>query len=136
MKKEVFMQVGARHIGQLGRELVTDYVTALTELVKNSYDADAEAVELRFENLKNNDGRIIIIDTGSGISSDDIINKWAVIGTINKIRETHSPKYRRRYAGKKGIGRFAVERLAEHCTICSFTDSERFEYFNNWNLYE
>lgn len=64
MNKEVFMQVGARHIGQLGRELVTDYVTALTELVKNSYDADAEAVEIRFENLKENDGRIIILDTG------------------------------------------------------------------------
>lgn len=136
MNKEVYMKVGARHIGQLGRELVTDYVTALTELVKNSYDADAEAVELRFENLKSNDGRIIILDTGNGISSDDIVNKWAVIGTNNKIRETHSNKYKRRYAGKKGIGRFAVERLAEHCTIISFTENERFEYFNNWNLYE
>lgn len=136
MKKEVFMQVGARHIGQLGRELVTDYVTALTELVKNSYDADAEAVEIRFENLQDNDGRIVIIDTGNGISSDDIIKKWAVIGTNNKIKDSYSPKYKRRYAGKKGIGRFAVERLAEYCTIVSFTDNEKFEYFNNWNLYE
>lgn len=136
MKKQVFMQVGARHISQLGRELVTDYVTALTELVKNSYDADAEAVEIIFENLKSNDGRIIIIDTGNGISSEDIVNKWAVIGTNNKIRQTHSTKYGRRYAGKKGIGRFSVERLAEHCTILSFTETERFQYFTNWNLYE
>jgi len=136
VNKEVFMQVGARHIGQLGRELVTDYVTALTELVKNSYDADAEAVEIRFENLKENDGRIIILDTGNGITSNDIIKKWAVIGTNNKIKDSYSSKYKRRYAGKKGIGRFAVERLAEHCTIVSFTDNERFEYFNNWNLYE
>lgn len=136
MNKEVFMQVGARHIGQLGRELVTDYVTALTELVKNSYDADAEAVEIRFENLRENDGRIIILDTGNGITSNDIIKKWAVIGTNNKIKDSYSSKYKRRYAGKKGIGRFAVERLAEHCTIVSFTDNERFEYFNNWNLYE
>ena len=127
MKKQVFMQVGARHISQLGRELVTDYVTALTELVKNSYDADAEAVEIIFENLKSNDGRIIIIDTGNGISSEDIVNKWAVIGTNNKIRQTHSTKYGRRYAGKKGIGRFSVERLAEHCTILSFTETERFQ---------
>lgn len=136
MKKQVFMQVGARHISQLGRELVTDYVTALTELVKNSYDADAEAVEIIFENLKSNDGRIIIVDTGNGISSGDIVNKWAVIGTNNKIRHTHSIKYGRRYAGKKGIGRFSVERLAEHCKILSFTATERFQYFTNWNLYE
>lgn len=136
MKKEVYMQVGARHIGQLGRELVTDYVTALTEIVKNSYDADAEAVEIRFENLKDNDGRIVILDTGSGITSYDIIHKWAVIGTNNKIKDTYSKIYKRRYAGKKGIGRFAVERLAEYCTIYSFTEDEIFEYKNNWNLYE
>lgn len=136
MTREVFMQVGARHISQLGRELVTDYVTALTELVKNSYDADSEAVEIKFENLKSNDGRIIIIDTGSGFSSSDIVNKWAIIGTNNKLRDTYSAGYKRRYAGQKGIGRFAVERLAEHCKIISFTENERFEYFNNWNLYE
>ena len=34
MGKEINIKVNARHIGQLGRELVTDYVTALTELVK------------------------------------------------------------------------------------------------------
>ncbi len=136
MKKQVYMQVGARHISQLGRELVTDYITALTELVKNSYDADAEAVQIIFENLKSNDGRIKIIDTGNGISSQDIVDKWAVIGTNNKVRNTHSPKYGRRYAGKKGIGRFSVERLAEYCTIVSFTETERYEYFTNWNLYE
>lgn len=51
MGKEINIKVNARHIGQLGRELVTDYVTALTELVKNSYDADSEAVEVIFENM-------------------------------------------------------------------------------------
>lgn len=34
MEKEISIKVNARHVGQLGRELVTDYVTALTELVK------------------------------------------------------------------------------------------------------
>ena len=136
MKKQVSMRVGARHIGQLGRELVTDYITALTELVKNSYDADAEVVEILFENIKSNDGRIVIFDTGSGISSYDIENKWAVIGTNSKVRETHSNKYKRRFAGKKGIGRFSVERLAEYCTIISFTETEKIRYDTNWNLYE
>ena len=42
MEKEISIKVNARHVGQLGRELVTDYVTALTELVKNSYDADGD----------------------------------------------------------------------------------------------
>ena len=72
MGKEINIKVNARHIGQLGRELVTDYVTALTELVKNSYDADSEAVEVIFENMLSKQGRVIIADTGCGFTSDDI----------------------------------------------------------------
>ena len=64
MDREVSIKVNARHIGQLGRELVTDYVTALTELVKNSYDADSEVVEVTFENMISGQGKIIIADTG------------------------------------------------------------------------
>ena len=37
--RELSFKTNARHIGQLGRELVTDFVTALVELIKNSYDA-------------------------------------------------------------------------------------------------
>ena len=41
MKKLQF-KTNSRHISQLGRELVTDFVTALVELIKNSYDASVE----------------------------------------------------------------------------------------------
>lgn len=137
MKREVNIKVNARHIGQLGRELVTDYVTALTELVKNSYDADSEVVEVKFENILSGDGRIIIADTGSGFTMDDIENKWAVIGTNSKVKKPYSAKFNRRCAGRKGIGRYSVERLAEYCTIYSFTEYEKpIKYFTNWNKYE
>ena len=137
MGREVSIRVNARHIGQLGRELVTDYVTALTELVKNSYDADSEAVEVSFENMLSGQGRIIIADTGSGFTADDIEKKWAVIGTNSKVKKPFSEKYNRRCAGKKGIGRYSVERLAEHCTLYSFTEKEApVKYYTNWNMYE
>ena len=66
MKKTISIKVNARHVGQLGRELVTDYVTALTELVKNSYDADSEEVEVIFTDMLSGEGKIIIADTGCG----------------------------------------------------------------------
>lgn len=136
LRKEFSLKVNARHISQLGRELVTDYVTALVELVKNSYDADSEGVKIIFEGIKKGNGKIIIIDTGTGMSVSDVESKWAVIGTNNKIRKTHSPKGRK-YAGKKGIGRFAVERLAEKTTIYSFHEyEEQFKFSLNWNRYE
>ena len=101
MDREINIKVNARHIGQLGRELVTDYVTALTELVKNSYDADSEAVEVTFTDMLSGQGRIVIADTGCGFTADDIENKWAVIGTNSKVEAPYSLGAKRRCAGRK-----------------------------------
>ena len=35
----------------IGRDLITDRITALFELVKNSYDANAQNVTVSFENV-------------------------------------------------------------------------------------
>lgn len=98
----------------LGRELITDRITALFELVKNCYDANAENVQLTFENLNPlcPESRIIIEDNGLGMSFEDIRDKWMVIGTSSKRRNRTSPApYNRVVAGKKGVGRFAVDKL-------------------------
>lgn len=98
----------------LGRELITDRITALFELVKNCYDANAENVNLFFEQLNplSNNSRIIIQDDGLGMTFEDIRDKWMVIGTSSKRRKRTSPApYNRVVAGKKGVGRFAVDKL-------------------------
>ena len=134
--KSIKFRTNSRHISQLGRELVTDFVTALTELIKNSYDADAEGVKIVFDNVKTDNGKIMIIDTGSGMTQSDVENKWMVIGTNNKVRDNYSNLGRKR-VGKKGIGRFSVERLAEKVCIYSFTEYEKpFKFSINWNKYE
>ena len=58
-----------------------------------------------------------------------------VIGTSNKVSEPYTPNGRKR-TGKKGIGRFSVERLAERSAIYSFTENEDFKVSVNWNRYE
>lgn len=98
----------------LGRELITDRITALFELVKNCYDANAEQVYVEFINVNplSIDSKIIIRDDGCGMSFEDIRDKWMVIGTSSKRRNTKSPApYNRKVAGKKGVGRFAVDKL-------------------------
>src|SRR5689334_5513801 len=47
----VRFSVDAAHIARLGRELVSRQETAVSELVKNAYDADASTVELTFKDL-------------------------------------------------------------------------------------
>ena len=98
----------------LGRELITDRITALFELVKNCYDANAQNVDLFFSHVgKLSPNSIITIkDDGIGMTYSDLKNKWMVIGTSSKRRKRMSPApYNRIVAGKKGVGRFAVDKL-------------------------
>lgn len=135
MKKLQF-KTNSRHISQLGRELVTDFVTALVELIKNSYDADAYGVKITLDKPNSPQSRIILVDTGTGMTQSDFENKWMVIGTNNKITDPYTPKGRKK-AGKKGIGRFSVERLAEKVHIFSFPESESaYRVDINWNSFE
>ncbi|MFW0737688.1 sensor histidine kinase [Flavobacterium sp. T12S277] len=98
----------------LGRELITDRITALFELVKNSYDSNANTATIEFININplSKESKIIIRDDGFGMDYSDIKNRWMVIGTSSKRRERTTPEpYNRIVSGKKGIGRFAVDKL-------------------------
>lgn len=134
--KELSFKTNARHIGQLGRELVTDFVTALVELIKNSYDADAQGAEIIISKAKTPEGKIVIADCGEGMTIEDFENKWMVIGTSNKLSTPYTASGRKK-AGKKGIGRFSVERLAEKVTIYSFPKTGQPFYVQiDWNKFE
>jgi len=125
----------------LGRDLITDRITALFELVKNSYDANAEKVTIQFLNVstKNENSKIIIQDDGIGMSLDDIQNKWMVIGTHSKRETLYSPEpHKRRYVGEKGIGRFAVDKLGQYVKIRTRQkcDEKELVVTINWETYQ
>ena len=104
----------------LGRELITDRITALFELVKNCYDANSDKVVLTFHNTSQlkGDSYISIADDGLGMSLNDIRYKWMVIGTNSKRVNKVSPApYCRTVVGEKGVGRFAVEKLGSKVRI-------------------
>ena len=97
----------------LGSQLISDKFTAIIELVKNSYDANATEVKIDF--FKN---KITIKDNGLGMSKEDISSKWMKVGTNNKRNTTHSPEpFNRVFLGEKGIGRFAIEKIADLITL-------------------
>ena len=104
----------------IGRDLITDRVTALFELVKNCYDANAQNVNVIFENINVGKGNSVIRieDDGYGMSFEDIRDKWMVIGTSSKRSHPYSPEpYHRKCVGEKGIGRFAVDKLGDYVSI-------------------
>jgi len=124
----------------IGRDLITDRITAVFELVKNMYDANAQNAWVKFENIHSKiNAKIILKDDGLGMSFEDIRDKWMVIGTNSKRKQSHSPApYNRRYVGEKGIGRFAVDKLGGKVTIRTKKAGET-QWLNvelNWENYE
>jgi len=109
--------VDAQHINRLGLELVGKQETALSELIKNAYDADATTVEIEFEDYDTVGGSLIIIDNGAGMDIDTIRSSWMRLSTNDKGDNPVSDKFKRFRAGRKGIGRFAVQRLGKSLVL-------------------
>lgn len=112
----------------LGEELIKSPVMAIYELIKNGYDADASNVDVLFDNIENlQTARIIITDSGTGITEEVLENVWFEPGTdfrkpINEegIRQINrSPIFRRIPMGEKGVGRFAVHKLGNKIRLVS-----------------
>jgi signal transduction histidine kinase len=125
----------------LGRELITDRITALFELVKNCYDANADNVTVEFYNVSEitKDSKIIIKDDGVGMSFEDIQFKWMVIGTNSKREKSKSPPpYNRKFVGEKGVGRFAVDKLGSKLLLSTKTEDSTDNIFLDidWRDYE
>lgn len=127
----------------IGRELITDKIIAIFELVKNSYDAGAKKVEISFNNIYSEDASIIISDDGCGMNKDDIVNKWLFVAYSEKqsIRNSNyvdSINEKRTYAGAKGIGRFSCDRLGRSLQLYSkkINDSNINLLTVNWDDFE
>ena len=68
-------------INLLGDELIGSDSLALFEIVKNSYDADANVVTINLNNLFSENRSIVIEDDGNGMTPEVIANAWLTIGT-------------------------------------------------------
>ena len=100
---------------ELGELLVARDSTALIELIKNSYDADATEVTIYGHSLSNKKGAYIqISDNGTGMTESAFSQGFLRIASRSKESgDRRSLRYKRRFTGAKGIGRLAAHKLAE-----------------------
>ena len=111
---ELTFTIESRLIRELGERLVRQPEVALLELIKNAYDADAERCCVLVE-----DGRIRVLDNGTGMTLDEFTNGWMRIGTSSKGSRSTSRLYGRPITGEKGIGRFAVRYLGQRLVLAT-----------------
>lgn len=116
----------------IGKDLITDDNIAVLELVKNSFDAGSNEAKIIFKDIvtelstkeykKYNESKIILRDTGSGMSEYDLINKWLNIAYSEK--KSKKEEFNRQLAGNKGVGRFSCDRLGKSLVIYTKKNGE------------
>lgn len=110
----------ARLLKLIGAELISDEVVALTELVKNSHDADASSVSVVFRNVTGRDGEIHVVDDGCGMDLETFLGGWMEPAGSTKTGDGKSVTRRgRRVLGEKGVGRFAADKLGSELELIS-----------------
>ncbi len=118
----------------IGKELVTNKYVAILELVKNSYDAGARNVWVVFDH-KNLDGEVSairIMDNGSGMSKDDVFDRWLFLAYSSKRGEggarvkdyRYKETFGRSMAGQKGIGRFSCDTLGGKLSLTTLKEND------------
>ncbi|MER5469821.1 ATP-binding protein [Streptomyces sp. NPDC002685] len=116
--EKAFLRPRARLMSTIGEELISNERVALTELVKNAYDADASLVLIRLRTPRGGDhGSLEVWDNGHGMAPSTVRGTWLEIATPHRHRNPRSESGRRRVLGAKGIGRFASARLARTAAI-------------------
>ena len=138
----------ARAVDLLGKGQIADLPTAITELWKNGYDAYADNLKAELY-LENYNGILkpyfIISDDGKGMSQNDILDKWLVLGTDTKSRAQLEKepsietlwKEPRIKAGEKGIGRLSVAYLGNPMLMLTKKRGNALQaMFFDWRLLE
>ena len=132
----------ARLLTMLGEQLIKDERIALIEIIKNSYDADADWVKVTFSNFgpdyeKVEKSKIIIEDFGDGMDEEIILNHWLNPATpikVHKKKEKAKTRKGRIIQGEKGIGRFALLKLGRKIKVITKVKNEKFEYVIDYDF--
>jgi len=125
-------QHGARSIIQMGEELIGHPTSAINELVKNGYDADAIEINVYIDIKEDSKESFLIIkDNGTGMHESILFGEWLQPSVSSKRKKTHSEIFNRKFLGNKGIGRLAAMALGEKLNVISKTiDCENYNWIS------
>ena len=115
--RQVKFRTSINLLDHLGLNMYSSVQKAIGEIVVNGYDADATTVE-----VTSSPGSIVIEDNGLGMSADEVADRYMVLASGHKRRESRTPLFRRLPIGAKGIGKLAGLGVARRIEVETWQD--------------
>lgn len=94
----------------LGINLYSNVPSVLSEIVANSWDADATKVRINWDQ---DAGRIVIQDNGDGMTSEEVNSRFLEVGYRRRDGQPGPTKKGRKPMGRKGIGKLSLFSIAK-----------------------
>ncbi len=121
--REYFLTMDLNVLNHLGLNLYSNVPAVLTEVVANSWDADATRVDIVID--PEND-EITITDDGTGMSRSDINSKYLYVGYQKRnTPEGRITQKKRKVMGRKGIGKLSLFSIARIIELQSVKGEEK-----------
>lgn len=112
----------------LGIGLYSNIPAVISEVVANSWDADATEVRIQIDTSAK---AITISDNGCGMAKDDINNKYLKVGYRRRETEPTVTARNRNVMGRKGIGKLSLFSIAETIEVQSVRDGRKSGFVMN-----
>lgn len=113
------MSLSLNVLNHLGINLYSNIPAVLSEIVANSWDADAENVDISITN-----NEIIIKDNGCGMTTSDINEHFLKVGYQKREFQQKSTKHDRPFMGRKGIGKLSMFSIAKEIDVISAKNND------------
>lgn len=126
MSMDYKLIVSPRMLELLSKDLYTNMYFVLAELIANAYDADAENVYVFID-----DNEIRVEDDGTGMSADNLIQSYLVIGSESRNCHANSrtPIKKRLKMGRKGVGKLAALSISNGFKLITVQKSNQIGLF-------
>ena len=103
--KPINFTLGYEALALLGKGMYSNLWAALSELIANGIDARPSFVKVYINMIDKVNSEIEILDNGSGMTPEDIQDKYVVIGNNKREGDIENAES---LMGRKGVGKLAA----------------------------
>jgi RecB family endonuclease NucS len=120
--RQLEMKFAGSLVKHLGLQMYSGAVASIAELVSNAWDADASVVDVTipFDESIKSTSKIIIRDSGTGMTFDEVNEKYLMLGRNRRVHDGDYSRDGRPVLGRKGIGKlagFGIAKVVEIWTV-------------------